>query len=60
MPKYIESESLELKEKYTESICKEIVSFLNASGGTIVIGVIVNDKIKFTQSYKGTLIAHLA
>ena len=39
MPKYIESETLELKEKYTDIICKEIVSFLNASGGTIVIGV---------------------
>ena len=39
MPKYIESETLELKEKYTDVICKEIVSFLNATGGTIVIGV---------------------
>ena len=28
---YIESETLELKEKYTDVICKEIVSFLNAS-----------------------------
>lgn len=34
-----ESEILELKEKYTDVICKEIVSFLNASGGMIVIGV---------------------
>lgn len=25
--------------KYTDAICKEIVSFLNASGGTLVIGV---------------------
>ncbi len=39
MPKYVESENLELKEKYTDIICKEIVSFLNTSGGTIVIGV---------------------
>lgn len=39
MPKYIESEILKLKEKYTDVICKEIVSFLNASGGTIIIGV---------------------
>jgi len=37
--KYIESEVLELKEKYTDVICKEIVSFLNTSGGTIIIGV---------------------
>ena len=39
MPKYVESETLELKEKFTDVICKEIVSFLNTSGGTIVIGV---------------------
>ena len=39
MLKYIESESLELKEKYSNTICKEIVSYLNASGGIIVIGV---------------------
>ena len=31
MPKYVESEMLELKEKYTDVIC--------TSGGTIVIGV---------------------
>ena len=39
MKKYIESEKLELKEKYTDIICKEIVSFLNGNGGTILIGV---------------------
>ena len=39
MNKYIESETLELKERYTDVICKEIVSFLNSSGGTIIIGV---------------------
>ena len=39
MSKYIESETLELKEKYTDTIAKEIVSFLNATGGTILIGV---------------------
>ena len=39
MSKYIESETLELKEKYTDAICKEIVAFLNATGGTIIIGV---------------------
>lgn len=30
---------MELKEKYTDVLCKEIVSFLNSSGGTIIIGV---------------------
>ncbi|MCI9151740.1 MAG: AAA family ATPase, partial [Lachnospiraceae bacterium] len=39
MSKFVESETLELKEKYTDVICKEVVSFLNTSGGTIVIGV---------------------
>lgn len=39
MEKYIESETLELKEKYTDNIAKEIVAFLNSSGGKIIIGV---------------------
>lgn len=39
MNRYFESEILELKEKYTDVICREIVSFLNAEGGTIIIGV---------------------
>ena len=29
----------ELKEKYTDSIAKEIVSFLNSDGGTLIVGV---------------------
>ena len=37
--KYVESETLELKEKYTDVIVKEIVSFLNGNGGIIIIGV---------------------
>ncbi|WP_210121465.1 AlbA family DNA-binding domain-containing protein [Treponema parvum] len=39
MNKYIESETSELKEKYADTIAKEIVSFLNSNGGTILIGV---------------------
>ena len=39
MKQYIESETTELKEKNTDTICKEIVAFLNSMGGTIVIGV---------------------
>lgn len=46
MNKYIESETLELKEKYTDTIAKEIVSFLNSSGGTILIGVKDNGEYK--------------
>jgi len=45
MAKYIESEHLELKERYTDSIAREIVSFLNASGGTILIGVKDNGEV---------------
>lgn len=30
MPKYIESETLELKEKYTDVICKEIVETVSS------------------------------
>ncbi len=37
--KWMESEQLECKERYTDTMAREIVSFLNASGGTIVIGV---------------------
>lgn len=36
---YIESEILELKERYTESVVRDIVSFLNTGGGKIMIGV---------------------
>ena len=39
MSRYIESETIELKEKYTDTITKEIVSFLNSAGGSIIIGV---------------------
>ncbi|MGI6681741.1 MAG: RNA-binding domain-containing protein [Myxococcota bacterium] len=45
MAKYVESENVELKERYTDSIAREIVSFLNASGGTILIGVKDNGEI---------------
>jgi len=36
---YYESETIELKSKYNDTIVKEIVAFLNAGGGTIYIGV---------------------
>ena len=45
MSKYVESEVLELKEKYTPNICKEIVSFLNTEGGTVIIGVKDNGEV---------------
>ena len=42
---YIESEVIELKAKYTDTICKEIVAFLNTNGGDIIIGVDNNGKV---------------
>ena len=39
MLKFVESETVELKRTYKDSLIKEIVAFLNASGGTIYIGV---------------------
>ena len=41
MARYAESETetLEFKRSYSDTICREIVSFLNAKGGDIVLGV---------------------
>ena len=36
---YIESERLDLKAKYADTIVRDMVAFLNADGGDIVIGV---------------------
>ena len=55
MSKYVESETLELKEKYTDSIVREIVSFLNASGGTILIGVKDNGEVVGVDKVDETL-----
>ena len=45
MSQYVESEKVELKEKYTDTICKEIVAFLNADGGQVIIGVDDNGNV---------------
>ena len=37
--KFHESETLELKAKFTDTICKDIVAFLNTEGGDVIIGV---------------------
>ncbi len=42
---YIESEVLELKAKFADTICKEIVAFLNTNGGDIIIGVDDNGNV---------------
>lgn len=39
MNQYIESETVELKAKYTDTFVRELVSLLNAEGGIIYIGI---------------------
>lgn len=39
MSSYIESETVELKERYNDNFVREVVAFLNADGGQIYIGV---------------------
>lgn len=36
---FVESESVELKSRMTDGICKEIIAFANTNGGTLYIGV---------------------
>ncbi len=36
---FVESEILELKEKFTEALIRDIVAFLNTEGGDIYLGV---------------------
>ncbi len=36
---FVETETVELKTKYTEAIAKEFVAFLNTKGGTVYLGV---------------------
>ncbi len=51
---YIESEVLELKVKFSETICKDIVAFLNTNGGDIIIGVDDNGCVVGIQSIDET------
>ena len=43
---YIESEILELKEKYTDAIVRDIIAFLNTHGGEIYVGITDCGEIK--------------
>ncbi len=43
---YAESETLELKEKYTDAVIRDIVAFLNSQGGDIYIGISDDGAIK--------------
>ena len=45
-----ESETVELKQDYAESIRKDIIAFANTNGGTIYIGITDNGEIIGIQS----------
>ena len=55
MSHYVESEKVELKAKYTDNICKEIVAFLNADGGQIFVGVDDNGNVVGVDKIDETL-----
>ena len=40
-----ESETVELKLDYTESIRKDVIAFANTGGGTIYIGIADNGEV---------------
>lgn len=49
---YIESQTLELKEKFTDAIIRDIVAFLNAEGGTLYVGIANNGEVKGIDNNK--------
>ena len=55
MNQYVESEKVELKAKYSDTICKEIVAFLNTDGGQILIGVDDNGNVVGVENIDETL-----
>ena len=55
MSQYIESEKTELKSRYTDVICKEIVAFLNTDGWQIFIGVDDNGNVIGVEKIEETL-----
>ena len=55
MSQYVESGKVELKAKYSDTICKEIVAFLNADGGQIFVGVEDNGNVVGVEKIDETL-----
>ena len=43
--RYQESETVELKQDFSENIRKEIIAFANSRGGKIYIGVLDNGEV---------------
>ena len=52
--KYIESEVLELKTQFSDTICKDIVAFLNTNGGDLIIGIDDNGNVVGVNSIDET------
>ena len=54
MNRYYESESMELKAGYTDTVVREIVSFLN-TGGVIYIGIEDDGTVIGIENVEGVL-----
>lgn len=52
--KYVESEVVELKARFSDTICKDIVAFLNTNGGDLIIGVDDNGNVVGVDSIDET------
>ena len=52
---FTETEKVELKQKLTDALPKEIVAFLNTSGGTVYIGVNDDSSICGVRTLDDTL-----
>ena len=55
MMAYIESETVELKEKFTSNFVRDTVAFLNTNGGQIYIGVTDNGEVVGAKDIDATL-----
>lgn len=55
MNQILESETIELKAKYTDSFVREVVAFLNTNGGTIYIGIDDNGTVIGVQETDNVL-----
>ena len=50
-----ENQDIEFKQEYVSDINKEVIAFVNADGGTILIGVrFLISSINYTQSFTST------
>ncbi|MBQ9274170.1 MAG: putative DNA binding domain-containing protein [Succinivibrio sp.] len=55
MGRYFETDKTELKVRYSNTICKEIVAFLNTEGGQIIIGVADDGEVVGVENLDDTM-----